>query len=301
MDLLAINIPTFERLESFSEVMLELENDLNLLSNDHKNMVKVNVFDNNSTTSIQKQQLCNEVASRSKLNIQFSRNETNIGGDNNIKKCCESATESLFTWVLGDDDHIVEGGIPKIISLLLEHKDKLGLLIIMGEGYSCNPVLWDKLFNSYEEFARRAIKCHPDLLIAHALISSNIFRTRLFDSDETTYVIEKLTPREGLSANLAHMRGIIKGMFRNNDEYSVLMPSSVYLNVSERQPGEVNIHDEIPKIFYFYFLWLLIELGIRIEEVPHHNRLWWLYSPKEPKGLRRWFRSPLVPRLKVSC
>lgn len=300
LELLAINIPTYERADSFSKVILELEAELNLLPIDHKNLVQINVFDNNSSCSDLKQSLCNQISSRSMINIHFSKNATNIGGDNNIKKCYAYASGSLFTWVLGDDDHIGKGGVASIVSLLLENINELGLLIVLGEGYQCNPALWNKKFGSYEEFARLAMQTHPDLLIAHALISSNIFRTRLFDADETTYVIEKLTPREGLSANLAHMRGLIKGIFNHDDKYSVLMPSSVYFRASARQPGEINLHDEIPKIFYFYFLWLLIELGIRVDEVPYHKRLWWLYGPKEARGLKRWFRSPLVPKRKPS-
>ena len=54
MILLAINIPSWERFESFSSIIIELENDLNLLNKYHKNLIEINVFENNSSTAIEK-------------------------------------------------------------------------------------------------------------------------------------------------------------------------------------------------------------------------------------------------------
>jgi hypothetical protein len=294
--LLAINIPTYERLESFSSIIMELESDLNSLPITHKDMIKINVFENNSSVANQKQRFCNRIASRSKINIEFSINEANIGADRNILKCCRASQDATFTWVLGDDDHIVAGCIPKILSSLLENKDNLGLLILMDDEYLCSTVFKDTLFKSYEQFARLAIKHQPHLLIAHTLISCNIFRTSLFDLDEASYVIDKLIPRAGLSAYFVHMRGMVKGLLRSDKEFSVLLPSFTSLDTSKRVPGEIDLGLEMPNIYYFYFMWLLVELGVRIEQVPHYKNMWWLFAPKKLKWWRRLFRSPIVPR-----
>lgn len=259
-------------------------------------MIEINVFDNNSSVASQKQKLCEEICLRSEISVHFFVNDTNIGGDRNIQKCCVAAPEATFTWVLGDDDHIAIGSIPKIVASLLDNRDSLGLLIVADGSYVCDPIFRDTLFGSYEQFARLAIKHQPHLLIAHTLISCNIFRTDIFDLDEARYVLEKLTPRAGLSANFVHMRGLVKGLFCSDQNRKVLMPGSVSLDVSKRLPGEIDLSKEIISIYYFYFLWLLVELGVRIEQVPNKKGMWWLFRPTEPRGWRRWLRSPIVPR-----
>lgn len=276
--------------------MLELESDLNKLSKIHKDSIEINVFENNSSVASQKQKLCEEIALRSDIHIGFSINLTNIGGDSNILKCCSANPNAVFTWVLGDDDHIVADCIPKIVLLLLEYKDKLGLLIVSDNAYVCSAIFKDKLFDSYEQFARLAVNHQPHLLIAHTLISCNIFKTRLFDRDEATYVNNDLTPRAGLRANFVHMRGMIKGLLRTKNECAVLMPSFSSLDTSKRLPGEMDLGPEMPRIYYFYFLWLLVELGVRVEQVPRQKGMWWLFGATELRGLRRWFRSPFIPR-----
>lgn len=259
-------------------------------------MIEINVFENNSSVASQKQKLCAEISLRSDARIFFSINPSNIGADKNIQKCCNANPKAIFTWVLGDDDHIVAGCISKIISLLLENEDSLGLLIVMDDSYVCSPIFRDKIFDSYEQFARLAVIDQPHLLIAHTLISCNIFRTELFDNDEATYVNNELTPRAGLRANFVHMRGIINGLLRSKRKYSVLMPTFTVLDTSKRLPAEIDLGAEIYKIYYFYFLWLLVELGIRLEHVPRQKAMWWLFGETRLRGWRRWLRSPFVPR-----
>lgn len=298
MTLLAINIPTYERLESFSSILIELENELNALPKAHKDIIEINIFENNSSVANQKRDLCNEVAQRSAINLKFSVNETNIGADRNILKCCCATPDATFTWVLGDDDHIVAGCFPKILSSLMENAENLGLLILMEGEFVCKTVFKDKLFKSYEDFARLSIKQQRNVVWAHSLISCNIFRSSVFDLDEATYVVDKLTPRIGLSLNFVHMRGIVNGLLRNAKEYSVLMPSYISLDCSKRLPSlfkVANWSKEFNRILYFYYLWLLGELGVRIDEIPYSRDMWWLFGPNELKGWRRWFRSPLVP------
>ena len=75
MILLAINIPTYERLESFSSIMGELEMNLKPLAQTLKDMIEINVFENNSSVANQKQKLCKEISSRSSIQIFFSINQ----------------------------------------------------------------------------------------------------------------------------------------------------------------------------------------------------------------------------------
>jgi hypothetical protein len=94
------------------------------------------------------------------------------------------------------------------------------------------------------------------------------------------------------------MRGIVNGLLRNAKEYSVLMPSYISLDCSKRLPSSFKVANwsrEFNRILYFYYLWLLGELGVRVDEIPYSRDMWWLFGPNELKGWRRWFRSPFVP------
>ena len=276
--LLAINIPTYERLESFSSIMIELENEINSLEEADKKTIEINVFENNSTVASQKRILCEEIEGRSGIRIRFEENKTNIGADRNILQCCTtSINAATFTWVLGDDDHVVAGCIPRIVSILSTSSDYLGLLVLLGEGYKVDLSLRAQS-DSYFDFAKLAMKNQPHFLIAHTLISCNIFRSDIFDCDESSYVLEKLTPRHGLTANFTHMWGIVGGLLRSNKNYSVFVPDFISLDTSKRLPSEFNIDGEMAKIYYFYYLWLLAEIGVRPEQIAREQSMWWLFS-----------------------
>ncbi len=159
----------------------------------------------------------------------------------------------------------------------MDQESNLGLLILTSNDYAYSEILKGKIFNSYESFARTAINEQPHLLIAHTLISCNIFRTDIFDKDEAIYVLEELTPRSGLVANFVHMRGIIKGLFRNKITCTVILNNTPSLDTTRRLPSFDNVNIHIFKIYYFYFLWILIELGINIKQVRHDESMRWLY------------------------
>jgi hypothetical protein len=281
LTLLAINIPTFERLESFSAVIEELELEINPFLKEFKNLIEINVFENDSSVAYEKQILCENIATRSGINIKFTKNNTNIGGDRNILQCCTANPDAIFTWVLGDDDHVIPSSLSRIFLYLYQYTDEIGLLILSTEGYDVDSLFKDKLM-TYEQFARHAISLQPHLLIAHTLVSMNIFRTELFDKIEAAYVLNELTPRVALKANYVHMRGIVKGLLRNDKKSSVLIPNIISLDTNRRMASEVDLQMEIFPIYYFYFLWLLVELGIRVDQVPRHQNMWWLFENRTP-------------------
>lgn len=51
------------------------------------------------------------------LPIIYSRNDTNIGPDNNFLKCFYAA-KSKYLWLLGDDDYLLEGKLKVILDIL---------------------------------------------------------------------------------------------------------------------------------------------------------------------------------------
>ena len=270
--LLSINIPTYERLESFTQVLLELECEIKELNREYQRKIEINVYENNSSVKLQKDFICKNIKERSNININYSINETNIGGDENILQCCIASPNSTFTWVLGDDDHIVEGSLSKILYFLKSHENDLGLLLLRDQTPSQDSSVIDKRFDSYFIFANTAVYIRPHILLEHSLISANIFRTSLFDASESAYVTRDLTKRIGLSGNFSHMRGMVKGLLSNKgSSYCVITPNFISLNTSIRFKTDDKTHSEMNKIYYFYYQWLLSEIGIRGDRIKWTN------------------------------
>lgn len=262
--LLSINMPTYERIESFTQVLLELENEFNSLTPINKTQIEINIFENHSNDKFTKNDIVKIIKERSAINLNYFINNSNIGGDENILQCCIASPNSVFTWVLGDDDHIVEGSLSKILYCLNTHEKDLGLLLLRDQNPKIDPYMMDKRFDSYFIFAKAAVYTQPHLLIAHTLISANIFRTSIFDAVESAYVTRDLTKRIGLSANFSHMRGMVKGLLSNKGcSYCIITPNFISLDTTKCLSTNKILDSEINKIYYFYFEWLLTEIGVK--------------------------------------
>ncbi len=277
--LLAINIPTYERLASFSEILLSLEAEINDIGIFAKDLVQINVFENDSSDALDKFTLCRKIKERSALDLNFFKNNSNIGADLNILQACTANKEAKFTWVLGDDDHLIHGCLKKIMDVLLDDSINLGLLILRDLTYKVHPALMTSAITSYLHLAYFALQNQPHFLIAHTLISVNIFKTSEFDEQEAKYVIDRLNPRIGLRANFSHMRGMINGLLHSNGEHAVIVSNFVSLDTGRRLKGEIDLSSEIIRIYYFYYLWLLSELGVRPEQILNDGSIDWLFSP----------------------
>ena len=270
--LLSINIPTYERIESFTQVLLELENEFNSLTPINKSQIEINIFENNSKDKFKKNDIASIIKERSAINLNYFINESNIGGDENILQCCTSNPKSKFTWILGDDDHILEGCLGKILFFLNAHEKDLGLLLLRDQNPPNDTSMIDKRFDSYFIFAKTAVYTRPHLLLEHTLISANIFRTSIFDAIESAYVTRDLTKRIGLSANFSHMRGLVKGLLSNAGcAYCILTPNFTSLDTTKRLPTDSGLHSEMNKIYYFYYQWLLSEIGIKSDVIKWDN------------------------------
>jgi hypothetical protein len=277
--LLSINIPTYERIESFCQIVLELEEELINLPQ-FSNDIEINIIDNNSTSNLEKKSFCESVRARSGIRMNFHTNSLNIGGDENIYKCCTLENGSIFTWVLGDDDHITKGSLFSIVNLLVSNLDTTGLLILRDSSYNLDDSIKNKRYSNYLFFSKYVANIQPHYLIAHTLISCNIFRTTLFDSFESNYVNKDLTPRLGLKANFSHMRGIVKGLLNNTgSKFNVLTLDFVALDTSRRLPSSVSFENDILKIYEYYFFWLISEAGIQLFDIKKDDPgIDWLFN-----------------------
>ena len=274
MILLSINIPTYERLKSFTLVLSQLAKEVGALSTSVNDLVQINIIDNDSTCYPIKEQLCKELARKFNVTILIKKNTHNIGGPLNVHNCYVASPNAFFTWVLGDDDHVVDGSLRYITNILLNHQDDLGLLILSGEEYVVHPdILKKQVFNSYYDLAVKAVKVQPHLLIAHTLISCNIFRTNVFMESESLYAINSLYLRYGHWTGFSHMRGLVSGLLRGN--YAVIISDRNVLDTCKRET-DVDFGEQIFEIYYFYFLWLLTEIGVRLDQVKSAKSMNWL-------------------------
>jgi len=282
--LLSINIPTYKRFNSFSLIIHELEDELNGLPDSLKSRVNIRVYENHSCDALLKKEICDTIRRRSAINLSFVINETNIGADANILQCCCCSLDAYYTWVLGDDDHLVKGSLSKIIDVIVSFDGSLGLIIVNDKYWNkINAKLLSKdIYSSYYSFAHDAVRYQPHFLVAHTLISANIFKSSVFDESEArAYSLHKV--RVGLPASFIHMYGMVNGLMLS-DENPVIITRFETLDLTKRLPPDeaVNHTLAIYRIYYLYYLWLLLQLGLRIDAVKKDHSMWWLFSEKKP-------------------
>lgn len=102
---LTIFIPTFNRLEKLKKCLNCIKNDLF----GYEDQVVV-VVSNNASTDGTKEYL-------DSLNwIQVQHNYKNLGFASNVIKAYDLPFKSKFIWIIGDDDYVIPGAIPDLIS-----------------------------------------------------------------------------------------------------------------------------------------------------------------------------------------
>jgi hypothetical protein len=255
-------------------VLHELAVDVARLERTIKELVQIVIIDNDSICFLKKERLCNELRIEFNINIQIKKNDYNIGADKNIHKCCVATPESTFTWVLGDDDHVVAGSIGYITNILLSNQDNLDLMILSGSGYAIHPkLLKNEYYDSYYDLAKTAVMFQPHFLIAHTLISCNIFRTGIYIESESSYYINSLKYRYGHFIGFSHMKGLVTGLLRTNNR--VFLSSRHTIDTKQRE-SDVDFGEQIFEVYYFYFLWLLTEIGVRIDQIKCDQTMLWL-------------------------
>jgi hypothetical protein len=69
------------------------------------------------------------------------------------------------------------------------------------------------------------------------------------------------------------MRGLVSGLLRGN--FTVIIPKKNVLDVRRRE-SDVDFGEQIFEIYYFYFLWLLTEIGVRLDQIKSDKSMNWL-------------------------
>lgn len=109
--LLTICIPTYKRAKELDYSLSCFERELKTVD---ASLLEFSISDNCSPDNT------GEVVGKyikKGLPIIYSRNDTNIGPDNNFLKCFYAA-KSKYLWLLGDDDYLLEGKLKVILDIL---------------------------------------------------------------------------------------------------------------------------------------------------------------------------------------
>lgn len=106
--LLSICIPTYNRLECLVNCL----NSILISGKNFTNFFEVCISDNNSNGNVQN--IVNKF--KKKINIKFSKNDSNIGHGRNFLKAV-SMSDGKYVWTLGNDDLLVPRAIEEILNL----------------------------------------------------------------------------------------------------------------------------------------------------------------------------------------
>jgi len=245
---LSICIPTYNRCNYLTDLLnsLIIQFEKNTALSD---LIKIYISDNASTDSTAS--LCKKY-SRFHY-FEYSKNETNIGAARNIYKCCQWGN-GKYRWVIGDDELLEDGSLEYIIEIL--NKINPGLFINNDHKYNSRLKL-PKQYNSFRDFAKATIKSgNPHMLLAHTLITSNIFRSDCFIS---AFAFLKLT-----DTLYAHMYGIVKGINENNASVFITEKKTIHVRDQRAETiiTEEKFSNGLGMHWVDYLSWLKSELNL---------------------------------------
>lgn len=177
---LTIAIPTYNGEKHLKDT---LESILCQINDNLRNRVDILVSDNasNDNSSV----IVSEYSRMYPGTIKYSKNEKNIGAENNFDIAVKSSSGE-YVWLLSDDDKLVKGSIDKIIEVLDANNDLSALFV---NWLLCN----DNLSNISEPH----LKIEDDIFFEDSneylkvlkylpmLVSSNIFKRKLWESVDT--------------------------------------------------------------------------------------------------------------------
>jgi len=178
--ILTINIPTYNRAGYLARCLNSIHTQLN---GDIADKIKVGVFDNASPDNTGE---IVALAIAGGLAIEYVRNASNIGPDNNIKQAYLSA-KSKYVLVLGDDDVLLPGLLSYLVAML--QSGDYGLVFLNFYQFLKDPISeYPRQFNK-NTYLYKGEKILAHVLSNIAFISSNVVNTKYLsqrDMDNTT-------------------------------------------------------------------------------------------------------------------
>ena len=110
--------------------------------------------------------------------VLYSRNPQNIGAAANVRRCARLAA-GRHAWILGDDELLEPGALRHVLAALAAEPD-LGLLLLFDTHYE-SRLPQPSRPPTYRDYAAACARLNPHALIETTLVSSNVYRSDLFD------------------------------------------------------------------------------------------------------------------------
>jgi glycosyltransferase involved in cell wall biosynthesis len=170
--LLSIVIPTYNRCKYLRELLPEILKQCDQIDPTYIE-IELILCDNASTD--QTPEYITYLKKRTR--ISYYRNSENIGADANFINGVKLA-KGKYVWLFGDDELLVENGISRVIRILKEYP--CSLLIVRDESYPFG-LQHSQFFSNYEDLVNCVSKINPHFVLAHTLITVNIFKREVFD------------------------------------------------------------------------------------------------------------------------
>ncbi|MFN0066102.1 MAG: glycosyltransferase family 2 protein [Limisphaerales bacterium] len=171
---LSIAIPTRNRLPYLRDLLTAFEaqiRETGVTPDD----VRLYISDNAATDGTP--QFCEALAARLP-HVQYSRNPQNIGAAPNVRRCARLA-QGRHTWMLGDDELLEPGALKNVLAALDAEPD-LGLLLLFDTRYD-SRLPQPSRYATYRDYAATCARLNAHALIETTLVSSNVYRSDLFD------------------------------------------------------------------------------------------------------------------------
>jgi abequosyltransferase len=200
--ILSIAVPTFNRCEYLKELLPQIISQCNQIDTTSTGIELV-ICDNASTDQTA-EYIKNLILTNPR--ISYYRNNKNIGGDANFINCVTVA-KGKYVWLFGDDELLTDGGISKVMNVLKEHTCSL---IIVKDESPPKGFIHSELFDNYETLVNHVAEINPHFVLAHTLITSNIFLKDVFDIDCAYRYI---------STNYGHMYGLMNKLKSGGEIY----------------------------------------------------------------------------------
>ena len=199
--LLTIAIPTYNRHRYLAELIPVLLAQMDQINSD-KTVIELLIVDNASSDGTG--QYIESLDQRSYL--KYCRNEKNIGGDANFLMCIKGAI-GKYVWLFGDDELVVDSGVMKVLDVVNE--GRYDLIVAKDMDY-ITGLKSSRHFDNFKEFTSVFSKINAHFILAHTLITSNIFKKSSFDI-AFAYGL--------LHTNYAHMYGLLNGLKNRGSVY----------------------------------------------------------------------------------
>jgi glycosyltransferase involved in cell wall biosynthesis len=195
--LLSIGIPTRNRSRYLLESLGALADQILELGPDRASLVSLHVSDNTSTDDTPA--VIQSIAARFPR-LTSHRHPENVGASRNVNSCVRAAT-GRFCWIVGDDEIICPGAVRHLVELL--SRDDAPALVLCFETNYDPQLPRPHRFPSYREYVAACARTNPHALIEHTLVTSNVFRTALFDQKVAV---------ETLATDYSHMYAMLSGL-----------------------------------------------------------------------------------------